>query len=86
MASSLLKSLGMSELITRSELDYERLAIELAKNPDKLNRMKQKLLKNKKSMPLFNTELFTRHLENGYEQAYQKSLKGENPDTIIVPE
>jgi predicted O-linked N-acetylglucosamine transferase (SPINDLY family) len=86
MASSLLKSLGMSELITRSELDYERLALELAKNPDKLNRMKQKLLKNKKSMPLFNTELFTRHLENGYEQAYQKSLKGEKPDTIIVPE
>jgi protein O-GlcNAc transferase len=86
MASSLLKSLGMNELITTNELDYEKLALDLAQNTDKIAYIKQKLIKNRKSMPLFNTELFTRHLEDGYKRAYQKSLNGEKPDTIIVPE
>jgi len=35
---------------------------------------------------LFKTKLFTKHLENGYQQAYQRYFNGEEPDTIIVPE
>ena len=86
MASSLLNSIGLPELITTSELEYEDLAVKLAQNSDQLASIKEKLAINRNTMPLFNTMLFTRHLENGYQQAYQKYFDGEPPDTIIVPE
>jgi len=41
---------------------------------------------NRLSQPLFNTEQYTKHLESGYLQAYQRYFNGEEPDTIIVPE
>jgi hypothetical protein len=36
------------------------------------------------SKPLFNTELFTKHLEDGYKQAYQRYFSGDNPKDIFV--
>ncbi|MBT4996426.1 MAG: tetratricopeptide repeat protein, partial [Hellea sp.] len=86
MASSLLMALDLPELITTSKLEYESVALELAKNPDRLTFLKQKLIINRISKPLFKTKLFTKHLENGYQQAYQRYFNGEEPDTIIVPE
>ena len=86
MASSLLMALDLPELITTSKLEYESVALELAKNPDRLTFVKQKLIINRISKPLFKTKLFTKHLENGYQQAYQRYFNGKEPDTIIVPE
>ena len=86
MASSLLNSIGLPELITTSELEYESIALKLAQNSDQLESIKAKLAINRITMPLFKTKLFTRHLENGYQQAYQKYFDGKPPDTIIVPE
>ena len=85
MASSLLKSIGLPELITKSEAEYENLALTLAQNSEQLVSIKQKLALNRKTEPLFNTKLFTRHLENGYNQAYQNYFDGKEPDTIFVP-
>lgn len=72
VAASLLCATGMDELVTYSEEDYETLALELAINKDKLNAIKNKLAKNRKTYPLFNTELFVRHLEQAYIQIYQR--------------
>jgi len=84
MASSLLKSIGLPELVTSSEADYEDLALELAQNPKKLQLLRQKLSTNRTTMPLFNTKLFTKHLENGYQQAYQRYCSGQPPEVITV--
>ena len=86
MASSLLHSIGLPELITQSELEYENLALRLAQNPELLAALKQKLAINRKTKPLFNSEVFTRHLEDGYQQVYQRYLDGKKPDTITVLE
>ena len=86
MASSLLKSIGLPELVTSTKVDYERLALDLAQNPDKLAALTQKLANNRTTEPLFNTKLFIRHLEHGYQQAYQRYFDGLKPKTIIVPE
>ena len=86
MASSLLHSIRLPELITKSELEYETLALRLAQNPELLAALKQKLAINRTTKPLFNTEVFTRHLEDGYQQVYQRYLDGKKPDTITVLE
>jgi predicted O-linked N-acetylglucosamine transferase (SPINDLY family) len=85
VAGSLLNAVGLPELVTETEKDYEALILELATNPIKLAKIKEKLTNNRLTQPLFNTELYTRHLENGYQQAYQNYFDGNLPQTIIVP-
>ena len=85
VAGSLLNAIGLPELITTTEHEYEDLILELATNPTRLAEVKKKLATNRISQPLFNTELYTKHLENGYQQAYQNYLDGNSPQTITVP-
>ena len=85
VAGSLLNAVGLPELITKTEQDYEALILKLATNPTKLAEIKEKLANNRLAQPLFNTELYTRYLENGYQQAYQNYFDGNLPQTIIVP-
>ncbi|MDA9369848.1 tetratricopeptide repeat protein [Amylibacter sp.] len=85
VAGSLLSAVGLPELITETEKDYEALILELATNPNKLAKIKEKLATNRLTQPLFNTELYTKHLENGYQQAYQNYFDGNLPQAIIVP-
>ena len=86
VAGSLLTAIDLPELITETEQQYEALIMNLATNPERLAAIKQKLASNRSSKPLFNTELFTKHLEAGYQQAYQHYFDGKNPETIYVPE
>jgi len=86
MAGSLLASIGLSELITDTKTQYEELAFKLATNPERLASIKQKLAANRLSKPLFNTELFTKYLEDGYQRAYQQYFDGKEPKTIYLPE
>jgi predicted O-linked N-acetylglucosamine transferase (SPINDLY family) len=85
MAGSLLNAIGLPELITQTDKDYEALILELATNSKKLAKIKEKLAINRLTQPLFNTELYTKHLENGYQQAYESYFEGNLPQTIIVP-
>ena len=75
----------MDELITSNEEEYEALAFYLATNPKKLAQVKQKLYRNRLSKPLFNSKLFTQHIESGYELAYRRYSLGKKPKTIYVP-
>ena len=84
MAGSLLNTIGLPELITTTEVEYEELAYELATDPVRLPAISKKLALNRISSPLFRTELFTQHLENGYTQAYQCYFEGKDPEAIFV--
>jgi len=84
VAASLLNAVGLPELITTSQKEYEALAIELATNPKKLKAIKDKLAKNLPSSPLFDTHLFTKHLESAYKTIYERHHKGLEPDHIYV--
>ena len=85
MAGSLLCSVGLSELVTKTSQEYEDLALKCATEPTFLGSIKQKLDRNRTTSPLFNTALFTRHLENGFQQANQIFLRSEKPKVIYVP-
>lgn len=84
VAASLLNAIGLPELVTYSVGEYENLAVELATNPETLAGLKQKLVNNRLTTPLFDTPQFTRHLENAYEQMIERYRKGLKPDHIHV--
>ncbi len=66
MAASLLKAVGLNELITSSQEEYESLAIEMATKPEKFQLIKNKLSSNLATSDLYNTQLFTKKLEESY--------------------
>ena len=82
VAASLLTAIGLPELITTSPQDYEALAIELAKNPEKLNVLKAKLVNNRLTTPLFDTPQFTKDLEQAYVQMYERYQVDLVPESI----
>jgi len=72
VAASLLNAIGMPELITTSHQEYEALAISLGNDPQRVQAMKQKLEHNKLTTPLFDSSLFTKNIENLYEQMWKR--------------
>jgi predicted O-linked N-acetylglucosamine transferase (SPINDLY family) len=86
VAASLLNSIGLPELITSTRRDYIELAIELTTAPEKLAVIKHKLLQNRLTKPLFNTRLFTSHIEASYTAMYERYQAGLPPDHINVPQ
>ena len=84
VAASLLKAVWLPELITTTLEDYERMAIDLAVQPEKLSAVKEKLARNRLTTPLFDTELFTRHLEMAYSAMYERYRAGLAPDHIRI--
>ena len=84
VAASVINATNLPELITTTQEQYESLAIELATNPEKLRIIKDKLVDNLPTAPLYDTPLFTRHLESAYLTMYEKYQQGLDPDHIYV--
>jgi len=84
VAASLLNAIGLPELITNTQEEYEALAIEFAMNPQKLTDIKLKLARNRLTTPLFDTPLFTKNLEAAYIQMHERYHAGLEPDHISI--
>jgi len=82
VASSLLQSLGLPELIASGQDDYERLAIELAQAPDRLRSLRERLIDGRASAILFDVERFTADLQAVYTLMYERSIAGLAPADI----
>ena len=85
VAASLLNAIGLPELITTTSEAYEQMAIDLATHPEKLAAIKRKLAENRLTTPLFDTKLFTKHIEAAYTMMYERHQAGLPPDHIVVP-
>jgi protein O-GlcNAc transferase len=66
VAGSLLRAVGLPELVTTSLAEYEALTLRLARDPDQLCSLREKLRHNRLTFPLFDTRRFARHLEEAY--------------------
>ncbi len=73
--ASILSVLGIPELITYSESEYEDTALRLANNPNELYELKYKLGKQRTKSLLFNTKIFTNDLEKIYKDLIKIHLK-----------
>ena len=84
VSASLLNAIGLPELITYSEKEYEQLAIKLASNKKDLENIKNKLENNRSSKPLFNTNLFAKDMESAYETIYKRYLEDLKVENIEI--
>ncbi|MBF0461441.1 MAG: tetratricopeptide repeat protein [Magnetococcales bacterium] len=83
-AGSLLRGVGLPELVTHSLADYEALALALARDPSRLLALRQRLQANLPTTPLFDSPRFIRHLEAAYEAMWHRFQAGLAPDHIAV--
>jgi predicted O-linked N-acetylglucosamine transferase (SPINDLY family) len=66
VAGSLLRSLGLSELVTTSLADYQATALQWARNVDGLERLRARLAESRNTSPLFDGGRFARNVEQAY--------------------
>ena len=76
VATSLLTTLNLKELITFNHSDYEKLVIKISNEPEYLNQLKEKIKKNKIKTNLFKTDVFTKNIENAYLKIFQNYIDG----------
>lgn len=84
MAASLLTALKLPELITDSLSGYQQQAIALARQPELLGVLRQRLAENVQQKLLFDTPSVTRHIEAAYAQAYTRWQQNLLPTTIEI--
>jgi len=85
VSESLLRAIGVPELVAADVDDYVGQAIALYETRGKVAEYKQKLADNRLQMPLFDAERFCRHLEQAYEAMADRAKKGLEPALIDVP-
>ncbi len=84
VAASLLRAVGLPELVTHNLADYEAFALQLALDPLRLGAIRGKLQANRLTTPLFDSRRFTRHLEAAFESMWRMHLAGESPRPFAV--
>ena len=84
VAASLLKAIGLPELICADVDAYQRSAIELALDPKKLAGIRSKLAANRLAYPLFDTGRFTRNFERALEAMWQIHTSGASPQSFAI--
>jgi predicted O-linked N-acetylglucosamine transferase (SPINDLY family) len=86
VAASLLRATGLPDLVTGSLEDYRALALDLARNPEKLSALRTRLAANLPGAPLFDTDRTRRQVEAAYEIAWRRKMAGLDPRSFNVPE
>lgn len=86
VGASLLTAVGLEDLITQTDEEYEALILRLARNPKELAAHRRKLAKTlKQGAPLFDSPRFARHIEAAYEHVLQRRREGLAPEHYQVP-
>jgi predicted O-linked N-acetylglucosamine transferase (SPINDLY family) len=79
VAGSLLRAVGLPELVTDSMAAYEALALGLARDRGRLAALRAHLDAAHGRAPLFDTDLFRRQLEAAFTYMWQRWQRGEPP-------
>jgi protein O-GlcNAc transferase len=84
VGASLLRAVGLPELIATSLDDYEALALALAHDPARLDSIRRRLAHNRQTCRLFDVERSCRHIEAAYATMRDICLRGEAPRSFRV--
>jgi predicted O-linked N-acetylglucosamine transferase (SPINDLY family) len=84
VAGSLLRAVGLPELITHSLAEYEALALSLARDPARLAAIRQNLARNRDTAPLFDAARLARHIEAAYLGMWERHRNGAPPESFSV--
>jgi protein O-GlcNAc transferase len=83
-AMSQLYNIGLPELVAEDLAAYERLALALARDPQRLQELRAKLERNRLITPLFDTKRLCRELESAYSTMVEIWQCGESPRSFSV--
>jgi predicted O-linked N-acetylglucosamine transferase (SPINDLY family) len=84
VGTSLLSAIGLPELIADTPAAYESIALNLARDPHRLARIRKKLARNRETHPLFDTARYTRNLEAVYSAMWRRHQNGDSPASFAV--
>jgi protein O-GlcNAc transferase len=84
VGASLLKAVGLPELVTHNLEDYEALAARLAKDASLLTAIRTRLQTDRANQPLFDMDRLRRHLETAYLTMWDIHARGERPRHFSV--
>jgi predicted O-linked N-acetylglucosamine transferase (SPINDLY family) len=84
VGASVLKAVGLPQLITSTLADYEALATKLAGDPAALGAIRRTLAANRLACPLFDSARFCRGVEAAYRRMWEIHLRGEPPRPFEV--
>ena len=84
VAGSLLRTIGLPELIATSLEDYEATALRLATYPGQLAGLRTRLEANRSMCGLFDGGRFARNLERAYATMWEIYTSGEKPRAFAV--
>lgn len=86
VAASLLGAMGMDDLIAESLEEYERMALTLARSPERLQALRTRLVRARDASALFDTERFARRIESAYSFMWDRHTRGLPPEDFQVPD
>ncbi len=84
LSASLLQAARLPELVAASVDDYVEKAVRLAKAPDELRELRQRLQAARTASPLFDADARVRAFERGLEAMAARSRAGLPPATLLV--
>jgi protein O-GlcNAc transferase len=84
VAAGLLNAIGLPELVTHSLEAYENAAVALALDAPRLQEIRNRLLVNRETRPLFDTKRMCRNLESAYLGMWERWQRGEAPESFSV--
>lgn len=86
VAASLLKAVGLPELIAGDLDGYRALALRVAQDADYCEHLRAHLRSVRDSVPLFDAARFAGDLELAYEHMHERRLRGLSPQAFAVAE
>lgn len=84
VAASLLRAVGLDDLVTDSLDRYRAAVLALVTDRARLAESRARLAAARERSPLFDSPRYTRALERGYRAMWQRTLAGEPPAHIVV--
>lgn len=84
VAASLLRAIGLPELITADLREYEERAFQLSTTPQALADIRSKLARQRLTHPLFDATRFSQHLESALVEMWERHRRGMPPESFSV--
>jgi predicted O-linked N-acetylglucosamine transferase (SPINDLY family) len=84
VAASVLEAVGLPELVTANLEEYESLALRLAREPLVLQRLREKLARNRLQSTFFDSDRYRCHIESAYTTMWQLWQDGQPPRSFSV--
>ncbi len=82
VASSVLHAADLPELVAADSQAYEQLALELAQEPERLRKIRERLASNRTGCALFDSEQYTRDLEGLFTRMLALWEQGAPPEHL----